>query len=67
MSSARASRVDPIRVFSLRSWARAYLFRYGWLGLHEAVDLLAHDADRDGIDTDQAQATLAAEFGAVRC
>jgi hypothetical protein len=36
------------------------------LDLREAVDVLAADAERDGLDTDLAQAIMAAEFGAVR-
>ena len=44
--------------------------RLGWLegelDLHTAVDELAADAKRQGIDTGFAQQVMAAEFGAVR-
>jgi hypothetical protein len=36
-------------VLELRAWARAYLYSIGELTLHEAVDVLQHDAQRDGL------------------
>lgn len=63
---AASNPVCPVDVFKLRAWARSRLCAEGLLDFHEAVDKLAADADRDGIDVDQAQAIMAAEFGAVR-
>lgn len=54
-----------LQIFELRCWARAYLARINVLSLHEAVDQLAIDAERDGIDIDQAQAIMASEFGGL--
>jgi hypothetical protein len=42
-------RVDPLDVLALRAWARAYLWSIGELTLHEARDVLQHDATRDGL------------------
>ena len=52
MSSALAiaeRRVDLIDVFLERAEARAYLWSIGDLDLHEAVDVLQADAERDGL------------------
>jgi hypothetical protein len=43
------NRVDPRDVLRLRAWARAYLWSIGELTLHEARDVLQHDAERDGL------------------
>ena len=58
--------IDPIEALRLRAWARARLCVEGILDLHEAVDRLQADAERDGIDTDIAQAIMADAFGATR-
>ena len=50
----------------LRAQARALLFAEGVYSLQEAVDPLAADAERDGIDVDVAQSIMAAKFEAVR-
>ena len=39
----------PLDVLELRAWARAYLYSIGELTLHEAVDVLQRDAQRDGL------------------
>jgi len=39
----------PLDVLKLRAWARAYLYAIGELTLHEAVDVLQRDAQRDGL------------------
>jgi hypothetical protein len=39
----------PLDVLALRAWARAYLWSIGKLTLHEAVDQLQPDAERDGL------------------
>ena len=57
-----ARRVDPLDVLELRAWARAYLCSIGELELHEAVDVLQHDAQRDGLDQDAVQKILATAF-----
>jgi hypothetical protein len=41
--------VDPVEAFRLRCEARAYLFSIDELDLHEAVDQLQFDAERDGL------------------
>jgi hypothetical protein len=41
--------VDPLDVLELRAWARAYLYSIGELTLHQAVDVLQRDAQRDGL------------------
>ena len=70
MSALRQAASQPfdvsVEVIRLRAWARAYLWSAGEFDLHEAVDRLAADAERDGIPVDMAQAIMAAEFGAVR-
>ena len=40
---------SPLDVLELRAWARAYLWSIGELTLHEARDVLQHDAERDGL------------------
>ena len=52
-------------MFEQRCWARALLWHEWCFDLHEAVDVLAADAERDGIDTDTAQAIMADAFGAT--
>ena len=53
-------------VLELRAWARAYLWHAGEYGLAEAVDVLQHDAERDGLvaelGEDTVQAILADAF-----
>jgi hypothetical protein len=41
--------VDPLEAFEARCDARAYLWSIGDLPLQDAVDVLQHDAERDGI------------------
>jgi hypothetical protein len=41
--------VDPVVVFALRCWARAALLEAGEFDLPEAVDVLQHDTERDGL------------------
>jgi len=41
--------VDPLDVFIERAEARAYLWSISELTLHEAVDVLQADAERDGL------------------
>jgi hypothetical protein len=57
---------SPLDVLELRAWARSYLYSIGELELHEAVDILWHDAERDGlveeIGEDQVQQILADAF-----
>ena len=63
-------RVDTVAAFTARCEARALLWRCCDLDLHEAVDKLQHDAERDGlverIGQDAVQAILAKAFEAVR-
>ena len=73
MSSALAiaeRRVDLIDVFLERAEARAYLWSIGDLDLHEAVDVLQADAERDGllerIGQDGVQEIIAAAFRSFR-
>jgi hypothetical protein len=40
---------SPLDVLELRAWARAYLYSIGELTLHQAVDVLQRDAQRDGL------------------
>jgi hypothetical protein len=49
---------DVIRIFQSRCWARAYLAEVGEIGFHEAVDVLQHDAERDGLVTAVGQDTV---------
>ena len=57
---------SAVEVFRLRCWARAHLWAAGVLGLHEAVDVLQSDAERDGlidnIGQDAVQAIIAENF-----
>jgi len=57
---------SPLDVLELRAWARAYLWSIGELEPHEAVDVLATHAVRDGIDADTAQKILADAFAPYR-
>jgi hypothetical protein len=63
-------RVDLVDVFRERAEARAYLWSVGDLGLHEAIDLLQADAERDGlverIGQDGVQGIIAAAFRSYR-
>jgi hypothetical protein len=65
-----AARPDPVEVFELRAWARAKLYQADELDLHDAVDVLQRDAERDGlvdaIGQDKVQAILRDAFHAVR-
>jgi hypothetical protein len=62
--------VDPVLVFALRCWARATLWQAGEFDLQEAVDVLQHDAERDGLvaqlGEDCIQGIIASAFGSVR-
>jgi hypothetical protein len=64
------SPVDALAVFELRAWARGRLWAEGELDLHDAVDGLQADAERDGlielIGQDAVQAIMATAFGAFR-
>jgi hypothetical protein len=59
-------RVDPLDVFIERAEARAYLWSIGEFELAEAVDVLQHDAERDGLieqyGQDAIQQIIAAAF-----
>ncbi len=61
------SLVDALK---LRAWARAYLWWAGEYELAEAVDVLQHDAKRDGladvIGVDQVQRIIADQFAPFR-
>ena len=63
-------RVDLVDVFIERAEARAYLWSIGDLDLHEAVDVLQADAERDGlverIGQDGVQEIIAAAFRSFR-
>jgi hypothetical protein len=63
-------KLDPVQVFRARCEARALLWRCNEFDLHEAIDKLWSDAERDGlIDTigaDAVQEILAKAFEAVR-
>ena len=56
----------PLDVLTLRAWARAYLWSIGELELHEAVDVLQHDAQRAGLDPDATQIILSDAFAPYR-
>ena len=43
------ARVDALKAFELRAWARATLWAACEFDLHDAVDVLQHDAERDGL------------------
>jgi hypothetical protein len=50
MTAASAKKfVDPVDAFEARCDARAYLWSIGDLDLHDAVDVLQVDAERDGL------------------
>jgi hypothetical protein len=49
----------PRDVFALRAWARAYLWSIGELTLHQAVDVLQRDAQRDGLVAELGQDAVA--------
>jgi hypothetical protein len=65
-NAASPAAPSPIDAFALRCWARAFLYSIGEFELHEAVDVLAADAKRDGLDADAAQKILAAAFAPFR-
>jgi hypothetical protein len=49
MSASARKLVDPVEAFAARCDARAILVRECLMELHEAVDGLQHDAERDGL------------------
>jgi hypothetical protein len=49
VTAARAVRVDALKAFELRCWARATLWAAGEFDLHQAVDVLQRAAERDGL------------------
>jgi hypothetical protein len=63
-------RVDPLDCFIERADARAFLWCIGEYELQEAVDVLQHDAERDGlprrIGADVVQTIIAAAFRTYR-
>jgi hypothetical protein len=65
-----AIRIDPVLVLKARAEARALLWQAGEFDLHEAVDVLQRDAERDGliatIGQDAVQAIIADAFAPVR-
>jgi hypothetical protein len=65
-----AVRPDPAAVFAARCEARAMLWAAREFDLHEAVDKLQHDAERDGLVTaigqEAVQAIMAEAFARVR-
>jgi hypothetical protein len=62
----KQAEADSIEAFTLRCWARARLVAENALDLHEAVDGLQADAERDGLvddlGQDAVQEILAAAF-----
>jgi hypothetical protein len=62
--------IDPVAVLIARVEARAILWREGELTLHDAVDQLLADAERDGLvgklGADRVQQILADGFAPVR-
>jgi hypothetical protein len=70
VAAARIARVDTLKAFQLRRWARATLWAAGEFGLHEAVDVLQCDAERDGLITrigqDAVQRIMADAFHSFR-
>lgn len=61
------TKTDPVKLFSLRAWARAALWREGAIDdLHAAVDPLVEFGERLGLDVDLCQAIMSAEFAKVR-
>ena len=65
-----AARVDALKAFKLRCWARAELWAACEFDLHEAVDELQAAAERDGlieaIGQDAVQAIMRDAFHRVR-
>ena len=64
-----AARIDLLTAFKARAEARALLWKVGEFDLHEAVDVLQHDAERTGlvdkIGQDAIQKILATAFHSV--
>ena len=62
--------IDPVDAFIERAESRAYLWSIDELTLHEAVDVLQADAERDGlieqIGQDQMQKILDECFASYR-
>jgi len=62
-------RLDPLEVFVARAEARAMLWAACEFDLHEAVDVLQRDAERDGLvdelGQDAVQAILSRAFRRV--
>ena len=62
-------RADSVEVFTERAEARALLWAAGEFDLHEAVDKLQADAERDGlvaaVGQDEVQRIIAEAFSAV--
>jgi hypothetical protein len=69
-SSKTQNQASPIEAFTLRAECRALLWADGELSLHEAVDVLQANAERDGlvelIGQDAVQAIMAAAFQPFR-
>lgn len=65
-----APRLSPLAVFVARAEARAILWQACEFDLHDAVDVLWHAAERDGLvdelGTDRLQQLLANAFAEVR-
>ena len=65
-----AARPSPLAVFTARAEARAKLWQACEFDLHDAVDVLWHAAERDGLvrelGADRVQQFLADTFVAVR-
>ena len=68
-SCAPCSTPSAIDVFRQRCWARAYLVAACELDLHEAIDVLQADAERDGLvaelGQDEVQSIMANAFREV--
>lgn len=64
--TARLRAIDLLETFKLRTNVRGYLWAIGEYHLHEAVDVLQFDAERDGLikelGQDAIQAILAHVF-----
>jgi hypothetical protein len=67
---AETPRADPLKVFTLRCWARAMLWQAGEMDLHEAVDPLQSAAVASGLvaelGQDKAQQIITDAFHKVR-
>ena len=65
-----AARPSPLAVFIARAEARALLWRCLEFNLHEAVDVLQHANERDGLiatlGQDAVQEIISKAFGVVR-